>query len=183
LPKATEKETVKKGRRKAVPQTKEIEKPSDQSKETLKQPAEEEIDGRSANDQPEKVTTPTNTPEPEDVAICDDGHETPKAIVESLPAAAGNVTKESEESWEDVQEEVQKPTTTKKKAPTCKTKKNLLRAISTPNRNESHLQSNVTFMDRSDADLSAIPVLSPPTVRKGKKKTAPPPVVNEASFQ
>merc|ERR1719273_2111283 len=57
-------------------------------------------------------------------------------------------------------------------------KKNQLRAISTPNKNESHLQSNVTFMDRSEAaDISAIPILSPPTSRKTKK------TVNEASFQ
>ena len=52
---------------------------------------------------------------------------------------------------------------------------NKLRAISTPNKNESMLQDNVTFMDRS-ADISSIPVLSPPK-RKSKKP------VNEASFQ
>lgn len=55
-----------------------------------------------------------------------------------------------------------------------------LRAISTPNRNESHLQTDVTFMNQSEADISAIPVLSPPTPtrKKSSKKT-----VNEASFQ
>ena len=53
---------------------------------------------------------------------------------------------------------------------------NKLRAISTPNKNESMLQDNVTFMDRS-ADISSIPVLSPPKSRKARKP------VNEASFQ
>ena len=48
-----------------------------------------------------------------------------------------------------------------------------LRAISTPNRNESHLQTDVTFMNQSEADISAIPVLSPPTPTRKKlsKKT------------
>merc|ERR1712110_52880 len=49
-----------------------------------------------------------------------------------------------------------------------------LRAISTPNKNESFLQSNVTI---NAADISAIPVLTPPTTRKAKT------TVNEASFQ
>ena len=56
-----------------------------------------------------------------------------------------------------------------------------LQAISTPNRNETHLQTDVTFMNQSEADISAIPVLSPPsptTTKKSSKKT-----VNEASFQ
>lgn len=53
---------------------------------------------------------------------------------------------------------------------------NKLRAISTPNKNETILQANVTFMDRS-ADISSIPVLSPPKSRKARKP------VNEASFQ
>ena len=53
--------------------------------------------------------------------------------------------------------------------------RNKLRAISTPNKNETILEANVTFMDKS-ADISAIPVLSPPK-RKSKKP------VNEASFQ
>jgi hypothetical protein len=46
----------------------------------------------------------------------------------------------------------------------------------TPNKNETILQANVTFMDRS-ADISSIPVLSPPKSRKARKP------VNEASFQ
>ena len=54
--------------------------------------------------------------------------------------------------------------------------RNKLRAISTPNKNETILEANVTFMDKS-ADISAIPVLSPPKSRKAKKP------VNEASFQ
>ena len=53
---------------------------------------------------------------------------------------------------------------------------NKLRAISTPNKNETILQEDVTFMDRS-ADISSIPVLSPPKSRKARKP------VNEASFQ
>ena len=55
-------------------------------------------------------------------------------------------------------------------------RQNKLRAISTPNKNETILQEDVTFMDRS-ADISSIPVLSPPKSRKARKP------VNEASFQ
>ena len=107
-------------------------------------------------------------------------------------------------SWEDLEEEaeeanepepvikfkkhvpVKKPVkSTPAKSPPKKLSKaarfaqrsqNKLRAISTPNKNESMLQDNVTFMDRS-ADISSIPVLSPPKSRKARKP------VNEASFQ
>ena len=105
-------------------------------------------------------------------------------------------------SWEDLEEEaeeanepepvikfkkhvpVKKPVkSTPAKSPPKKlskaarfAQKNKLRAISTPNKNESMLQDNVTFMDRS-ADISSIPVLSPPKSRKARKP------VNEASFQ
>ena len=60
-----------------------------------------------------------------------------------------------------------------------------LRAISTPNRNETILRTNVT-LDQT-VDISAIPVLSPPsTKRKRSNKNVeqwPPLQVNEASFQ
>ena len=105
-------------------------------------------------------------------------------------------------SWEDLEEEaeeanepepvikfkkhvpVKKPVkSTPAKSPPKKlsktarfAQKSKLRAISTPNKNESMLQDNVTFMDRS-ADISSIPVLSPPKSRKARKP------VNEASFQ
>ncbi len=48
--------------------------------------------------------------------------------------------------------------------------KNDLRAISTPNK--SQLKDNVTFMDDSAANISAIPVLSPPTPARTKAKKA-----------
>jgi hypothetical protein len=104
-------------------------------------------------------------------------------------------------SWEDLVEEANEPEpvikfkkhvpvkkpvkSTPAKSPPKKLSKaarfaqrsqNKLRAISTPNKNESMLQDNVTFMDRS-ADISSIPVLSPPKSRKARKP------VNEASFQ
>lgn len=60
--------------------------------------------------------------------------------------------------------------------PKAKSRISKLRAISTPNR--SHLDTNVTFANQSEMDISSIPVLTPPTVRKSKRK-----VVNEASFQ
>ena len=88
----------------------------------------------------------------------------------------------NDSNWADVStnennEKVNK--VTKKKNQPKKSLLKQLRAISTPNRNESHLQSDITFMNQSDADISAIPVLSPPTVKKAKKK----PLVKEASFQ
>ena len=105
-------------------------------------------------------------------------------------------------SWEDLEEEAEKANepepvikfkkhvpvkksvkSTPAKSPPKKlskaarfAQKSKLRAISTPNKNETILQENVTFMDRS-ADISSIPVLSPPKSRKARKP------VNEASFQ
>merc|ERR1719471_1835989 len=47
--------------------------------------------------------------------------------------------------------------------------RNQLRAISTPNRNESvSLGRNVTFLEKS-GDLSAIPILSPPSETRKKR--------------
>ncbi len=107
-----------------------------------------------------------------------------------------DAVEENDSSWVDVAEETLKAPKTLQAAP--KTPKNLLnkaqtlamlkkqklRAISTPNKNETILTSNVTFMNQSEADLSAIPVLSPPTVRKGRSKAAEAAkIVNEASFQ
>lgn len=82
---------------------------------------------------------------------------------------------ENESDWEDVQpvEKTPKPSKSKKKSH--------LRAISTPNQDETHLQANVTFMERSEAaDISAIPVLSPLSAKKGRQKAK---VVKEASSQ
>lgn len=61
-----------------------------------------------------------------------------------------------------------KTTPTKKPAAVAPKNKNLLRAISTPNRNETMLNKDVTFLERSH-DLSAIPVLSPPSPRKSRR--------------
>merc|ERR1712083_1279444 len=67
------------------------------------------------------------------------------------------------------------PTKPKKESKSAKhARRTQLRAISTPNKNESYLQSNVTI---NAAEISAIPVLTPPTTRKAKS------TVREASFQ
>ena len=96
--------------------------------------------------------------------------------VDKAPSGKSPVTKEVDE-WEDVPNLKKTPKIPVNKRLKLKSK---LRAISTPNKNESHLHGNVTFMNKSEMDLSAIPVLSPPTTRKSKKK---PVAVNEASFQ
>ncbi|TRY62148.1 hypothetical protein TCAL_11306, partial [Tigriopus californicus] len=51
--------------------------------------------------------------------------------------------------------------------------KNVLRAISTPNR-QGVSQDNLTFLEQSH-DLSAIPILSPPSTRKKRPQAHPPP--------
>ena len=94
-------------------------------------------------------------------------------------------------AWEDLPQEQSQPAAVEPVVPVPKSIKrvkknakfNKLRAISTPNKNESHLQANITFMDRSEADISAIPVLSPPTVKKNTKSKTQIQPVNEASFQ
>ena len=106
-------------------------------------------------------------------------------LAETAKAQENASWEDLEEEEDDAQEANEPPIKSKESSMIVKkcdkkalVKKNHLRAISTPNKNESHLQSNVTFMDRSEADISAIPILSPPTSKKTTKK-----IVNEASFQ
>lgn len=72
------------------------------------------------------------------------------------------------------------PSTVVEPPPRKAKKKFVLRAISTPNRREL-MDNNVTFMEKSAADLSAIPVISPPTVRKRKRLEAKAKVVQDKS--
>ncbi len=90
-----------------------------------------------------------------------DKEETSKSNVEEENAVAEETNARAE--FEEPRPAT--PTTTKK---TQRGKKNLLRAISTPNKNETMLEKNVTFLEKSH-EISAIPVLSPPTPKSKKK--------------
>ena len=87
--------------------------------------------------------------------------------VQSKESSPCGKSPNDDSAWEDLPNENDPAVVEPVPKSTKRVKKsvlNKLRAISTPNKNESHLQANVTFMDRSEiADISAIPVLSPPT--------------------
>ena len=110
----------------------------------------------------------------------------------SKPTATNDHSDDDESSWADITsvENKAKPIPKAMKAPlkVPEPKKSMfkLRAISTPNRNETILKSNVT-LDQT-VDISAIPVLSPPSTNRKKRSNKnveqwPPQHVNEASFQ
>merc|ERR1712062_687740 len=110
--------------------------------------------------------------------------------VQSKESSPRGKSPNDDSAWEDLPNENDPAVVEPVPKSTKRVKKsvlNKLRAISTPNKNESHLQANVTFMDRSEiADISAIPVLSPPTVKKNtriKPQIKPVRDYGEASFQ
>ena len=139
---------------------------------------------KSANEEEESEELAVNTQEEETTEK--ETETTVKAKVHSKESRGKSPSNNDDSAWEDLPNEnvpaVVEPIPKSIKR-VKKSAINKLRAISTPNKNESHLQANVTFMDRSEADISAIPVLSPPTVKKNTRIKPAIKPANEASFQ
>jgi len=136
----------------------EPERRSQESVVTEETVAEEEPEASDARDKVHEVVTLCDTEDEER-----GGKPAPRSVKEEPMSLSRCLREEAEPEVIDLEsEEGERPRQKKDKGKG----KALARAISTPNRNETVLARNVTFMERSAADLSAIPVLSPPSAKK-----------------
>ena len=181
----------KRGRPKKVASKEPTEK-ADSAKETE---TESESEKPSKRGRPKKSSKEVDETDKLAVDTQEDATEkevaTAAKVQSKEPRGKSPPSNNDDSAWEDLPQEQSQPAAVEPVVPVPKSIKrvkknakfNKLRAISTPNKNESHLQANITFMDRSEADISAIPVLSPPTVKKNTKSKTQIQPVNEASFQ
>ncbi len=105
------------------------------------------------SDEPKSSAPPSPSPEKEETETAEKAEEKKETAEKDIDLVPPPVPKRSKR-------------TPAKKATAADSRKQL-RAISTPNRN-SVAGKNLTFMEKS-TDLSAIPILSPPSTRKRKR--------------